>query len=89
MLMTALYIAFALISLALLLTVISLARGPSIPDRVLGLDTLYINSIALIILYGIAEASTIHFEAALLIAMLGFVSTAALCKYILRGDIIE
>ncbi|HSG02481.1 MAG TPA: K+/H+ antiporter subunit F [Marinobacterium sp.] len=89
MLMTALYIAFALISLALLLTVISLARGPSIPDRVLGLDTLYINSIALIILYGIAEASTIHFEAALLIAMLGFVSTAALCKYMLRGDIIE
>jgi len=89
MLMPALYIAFALISLALLLNVVSLARGPSIPDRVLSLDTLYINSIALIIVYGIAEASTINFEAALLIAMLGFVSTAALCKYMVRGDIIE
>ena len=89
MLIYALYLAFGLISLALLLNVISLARGPSLPDRVLDLDTLYINSIALIIVYGIAEASTIHFEAALLIAMLGFVSTAALCKYMLRGDIIE
>ena len=89
MLMSALYIAFALISVALLLNVINLARGPSIPDRVLSLDTLYINSIALIIVYGIAEASTINFEAALLIAMLGFVSTAALCKYMVRGDIIE
>lgn len=89
MLISALYIAFAMISLALLMNIISLIRGPSVPDRVLGLDTLYINSIALIIVYGIAESSTIHFEAALLIAMLGFVSTAALCKYMLRGDIIE
>lgn len=89
MLSLALNIAFVLVAFALLLNVISLARGPSLPDRVLGLDTLYINSIALIILYGIAESSTIHFEAALLIAMLGFVSTAALCKYMIRGDIIE
>jgi multicomponent K+:H+ antiporter subunit F len=89
MLSFALYLAFILIAIALLLNVIRLARGPSVPDRILGLDTLYINSIALIIVYGIAESSTIHFEAALMIAMLGFVSTAALCKYLLRGDIIE
>lgn len=89
MLNFALYIAFILIAIALLLNVIRLARGPSVPDRILGLDTLYINSIALIIVYGIAESTTIHFEAALMIAMLGFVSTAALCKYLLRGDIIE
>jgi len=50
---------------------------------------MYINSIALIILFGIASATTLYFEAALLIAMLGFVSTAAMCKYILRGDLIE
>ena len=89
MLSSALYIAFGLVSLALFLNIISVIRGPSLPDRILGLDTLYINSIALILLYGMIELSSIHFEAALLIAMLGFVSTAALCKYLLRGDIIE
>lgn len=89
MLTYALYIAFGLVSIALLLNVFSVVKGPSLPDRILGLDTLYINSIALILLYGMAESSSIHFEAALLIAMLGFVSTAALCKYLLRGDIIE
>ncbi|MGB1173497.1 MAG: K+/H+ antiporter subunit F, partial [Marinobacterium sp.] len=67
----------------------SLVRGPSLPERILSLDTLYINSIGLILIYGIVQASSINFEAALLIAMLGFVSTAALCKYLLRGDIIE
>jgi multicomponent K+:H+ antiporter subunit F len=50
---------------------------------------MYINAIALILLYGIYAESVLYFEAALLIAMLGFVSTAALCKYLLRGDIIE
>jgi multicomponent K+:H+ antiporter subunit F len=50
---------------------------------------MYINAIALILLYGIYIKSALYFEAAVLIAMLGFVSTAALCKYLLRGDIIE
>lgn len=89
MLMTALEIAFGMVSLALLFNIFIVVRGPSLPDRILGLDTLYINSIALILLYGMIELSSIHFEAALLIAMLGFVSTAALCKYLIRGDIIE
>ena len=89
MLVTALEIAFGMVSLALLLNIFIVVRGPSLPDRILGLDTLYINSIALILLYGMIELSSIHFEAALLIAMLGFVSTAALCKYLIRGDIIE
>ena len=52
-------------------------------------QTMYINSIALIILYGMSLGTTLYFEAALLIAMLGFVSTVAVCKYLLRGDIIE
>ncbi|HEY0922817.1 MULTISPECIES: K+/H+ antiporter subunit F [Rheinheimera] len=80
---------FAMISIALLLNLYRLLRGPSIPDRILALDTMYINSIALIILYGLLMESPLYFEAALLIAMLGFVSTVAVCKFLLRGDIIE
>jgi len=89
MLTNALYIAFGLVALALILNMFSILRGPSLPDRILGLDTLFINSIALILMYGMLKLTSIHFEASLLIAMLGFVGTAALCKYILRGDIIE
>ena len=89
MLSTAILIATTLVCLSLVLNLWRLFKGPSRPDRILALDTMYINSIALIILFGIASASTLYFEAALLIAMLGFVSTAAMCKYILRGDLIE
>uniref|UniRef100_A0A486XPK9 Na(+) H(+) antiporter subunit F n=1 Tax=Rheinheimera sp. BAL341 TaxID=1708203 RepID=A0A486XPK9_9GAMM len=80
---------FAMISVALLLNLWRLLRGPSVSDRILALDTMYINSIALIILYGLLMGSPLYFEAALLIAMLGFVSTVAVCKFLLRGDIIE
>jgi multicomponent K+:H+ antiporter subunit F len=89
MLEISLKIALVMISVALIMNTFSLVRGPSLPERILSLDTLYINSIGLILIYGIVQASSINFEAALLIAMLGFVSTAALCKYLLRGDIIE
>jgi multicomponent K+:H+ antiporter subunit F len=89
MLSSAILIANTLVCMSLLLNLWRLFRGPSRPDRVLALDTMYINSIALIILFGISSNTTLYFEAALLIAMLGFVSTAAMCKYILRGDIIE
>jgi multicomponent K+:H+ antiporter subunit F len=78
-----------MIGLSLLLNIWRLLIGPSIPDRILALDTMYINTIALIILYGINMGTALYFEAALLIAMLGFVSTVAVCKYLLRGDIIE
>ncbi|WP_250655862.1 K+/H+ antiporter subunit F [Alkalimarinus coralli] len=89
MLSTAIAIATTLVCLSLILNMWRLFRGPGRPDRILALDTMYINSIALIILFGISSGSTLYFEAALLIAMLGFVSTAAMCKYILRGDLIE
>ena len=69
--------------------VIRLLKGPSAADRVLALDTMYINTIALLIVYGIHAGLGIFFEAALLIALMGFISTVALCKYLLRGDIIE
>ena len=78
-----------MISIALFLNLWRLLQGPRISDRILALDTMYINAIALILLYGIYMGSPLYFEAALLIAMLGFVSTSALCKYLLRGDIIE
>ena len=79
----------ALVGLALLLTLVRLIRGPSMPDRILALDTLYINALALIVLLGIWEGSDLYFEAALLIAVMGFVGTVAVTKYLLRGDIIE
>lgn len=89
MLKTAILIATVLVCISMVLNLWRVFIGPSRPDRILALDTMYINSIALIILFGIASSTTLYFEAALLIAMLGFVSTAAMCKYILRGDLIE
>ncbi|MBT3144511.1 K+/H+ antiporter subunit F [Neptunomonas phycophila] len=89
MLEISLMIATAMVMVSLVLNVWRLFRGPDKPDRILALDTMYINSIALILLFGLFMGTAIYFEAALMIAMLGFVSTAALCKYLLRGDIIE
>jgi multicomponent K+:H+ antiporter subunit F len=84
----ALSFAFGCFGLALLLALWRLIKGPGIADRVLALDTLFINAIGLIILYGIAGGTQI-FEAAMIIAMLGFVSTVAYARYMLRGNIIE
>ena len=77
------------LGLALLLSLFRLLRGPTAVDRVLALDTLYVNTVALLIVSGIAFADSVYFEAALLIAMLGFVGTVALSRFILRGDVIE
>ena len=77
-----------LLVLALLLTLARLVRGPCLPDRMLALDTLYVNAIALLILLGIWQGTTLYFEVALLIAVLGFVGTVAVAN-MLRGDIIE
>lgn len=81
--------AMAMLSIALLLNLWRLFVGPSLLDRILALDTMYINTIALLILFGIYQDSNYNFEAALLIAVMGFVGTVALAKYLLRGDIIE
>jgi multicomponent K+:H+ antiporter subunit F len=89
MIEAALGVGFATVAVAMLLNLYRLAVGPDVVDRVLALDTLVINSIALIILIGVALGSDLYFEAALLIAMLGFVSTVAFCKFLLRGDVIE
>jgi multicomponent K+:H+ antiporter subunit F len=75
--------------LALLLAAWRLLRGPSTPDRILALDTLYVNAVALLMLLGIMLGTSLYFEAALVIALLGFVGTVALARFVLRGDIIE
>ena len=82
-------IATAIIAVASLLTLYRLARGPDVLDRILALDTLVINTIGLIVVIGLWFRTTMYFEAALLFAMVGFVTTVALCKYLLRGNVIE
>jgi multicomponent K+:H+ antiporter subunit F len=89
MLTTAIWIASSFMGLALLLNLYRLLRGPDIPDRIVALDTAYVNAIALLVLFGIQQGSRAYFEIALLMAMVGFVGTAMLAKYLLRGDIIE
>jgi multicomponent K+:H+ antiporter subunit F len=89
MLSIAVTLAFGLVAAALALSLWRLLRGPDKPDRILALDTLYVNAIAILVLLGIHLDSSLYFEAALLIAMMGFVGTIALSKYLLRGDIIE
>jgi multicomponent K+:H+ antiporter subunit F len=89
MLSAAILIAFFCIAGALVLNFWRLFAGPTLPDRILALDTMAINTIALLVLLGIHQNLTEFFEAALLIAMMGFIGTVALCKYLLRGDIIE
>lgn len=89
MIETSIAIALGLFAVAMALNLYRLLRGPSLPDRILALDTLYVNTIALLVLVGLRQGSTVYFEAALLIAMLGFASTVVLGKYVLRRDIIE
>ncbi len=89
MLKIAIQIGFVMVAIAFIFSTLRLIKGPSVPDRILALDTLYINAIALLILLGIHLGSALYFEAALLIALIGFVSTIALSKYLLRGDIVE
>jgi multicomponent K+:H+ antiporter subunit F len=85
----ALALAFVLVSAALLLSLARLVIGPDKPDRILALDTLYVNTVALLVLLGVQLASDLFFEAALLIALIGFIGTVALAKFLTRGDIIE
>lgn len=77
------------IALAMALTAWRLLRGPDAPDRVLALDTLYVNTGGLVIVLGLRLDSTLLFEAALVIAMLGFIATVALARFIARGDVVE
>jgi multicomponent K+:H+ antiporter subunit F len=75
--------------LAMLCALVRLFRGPRAQDRVLALDTFYINGMLSLLLVGIRSSATVYFDMALLIALFGFVSTVALAKFILRGEVIE
>jgi len=82
-------VAQILLAVAMACAVFRVLRGPRAQDRVLGVDTLYVNATMLLLTFGIRTASTLYFEAALIIALLGFVTTAALAKFLMRGEVIE
>ena len=85
----ALDFAAAALGLAMLLCGWRLLRGPEVVDRVLALDTMYVNVVALVVVQGLRLRSELLFEAALIVALLGFVSTVALARYLTRGDVVE
>jgi|TARA_B110000211_G_scaffold183506_1_gene207979 multicomponent K+:H+ antiporter subunit F len=85
----ALIIAFITLALGQILSMVRLVLGPTPGDRILALDTMVVNALGLVVVLGIHQGLQIYFEVSLLIAMLGFVSTVALARFILRGDIIE
>jgi multicomponent K+:H+ antiporter subunit F len=89
MLSVAIDVAFALLGLSLAITLLRVLRGPDVTDRILALDTLYVNSAAMLVLYGLDLGTGRYYEAALLIAMLGFITTVVLSKFLTRGDVIE
>jgi len=86
---SALTFAIAAFAVALVLNLLRLFTAHTVTDRILALDTMTVNIIALIVLGGVKSGSTVNYEAALLFALTGFISTVAFCKYLLRGSIIE
>ena len=82
-------IAMFLLALAMLLTLVRLLKGPTAQDRVLALDCMYLNGMLLMLVLGIQYGSSNYFEAALLVALFGFVGSTAMAKFLLRGEVIE
>jgi multicomponent K+:H+ antiporter subunit F len=78
-----------LLGLATLCTAYRMLVGPRAQDRVLALDTFYVNAMLLLLTFGVQTGRTLYFEAAMIIALLGFVATAALAKFLMRGEVIE
>ena len=85
----AIVVTFIALSLGQILSMVRLVLGPTPGDRILALDTMVVNALGLVVMLGIYQGTQIYFEVSLLIAMLGFVSTVAMARFILRGDIIE
>lgn len=84
-----LLIAQVLLGVAMVIASFSMIRGPRAQDRIVSLDALYVNAMLLLLVFGIKTGSTLYFEAALVISLLGFVATLALAKFVMRGEIIE
>lgn len=82
-------IAQMLLALAMACAVYRMIKGPRAQDRVLSLDSLYINAMLLMVTFGIRSGTTLYFEVALIIAVLGFASSVALAKFLMRGEVIE
>jgi multicomponent K+:H+ antiporter subunit F len=82
-------VAQVLLGLAMACACFRILRGPRAQDRVVAFDSLYVNAMLLLLVFGIGSGSALYFEAALIIALLGFVSTVALAKFLLRGEVIE
>ncbi|SDH81675.1 K+/H+ antiporter subunit F [Nitrosomonas sp. Nm132] len=78
-----------MLTIAMVLALTRMIKGPRAQDRVLGLDTLYVNSMLLILVFGIRTGNTLYFEVSLIIGILGFVATVALAKFLMRGEVIE
>ena len=78
-----------MLGLAMICAIFRLLWGPRAQDRILGIDSLYVNVMLILVTFGIRSGTTLYFEAALLIALLGFVGTTALAKFLLRGEVIE
>ncbi|WP_375229804.1 K+/H+ antiporter subunit F [Roseobacter sp. S98] len=85
----AVIVAFVAVAVGQILAMVRLVIGPETGDRILALDTMVVNAIGMIVLLGISQGTGIYFEVSLIIAMLGFVSTVAYTRFVLRGDIIE
>ena len=85
----AVWLSLGCFGLSLLLCLYRVVFSTALPDRILALDTMTINVIAVFVIVGIAEGTPVYFEAAMLFAMVGFISTVAFAKFLLRGDIIE
>lgn len=79
----------AMLLLSMLLAAWRMMHGPRAQDRVLGLDTLYLNAMLMILVQGMRSGVGVYFEAALIIGMLGFTATVALAKFLMRGEVIE
>ena len=88
-LMVTLWIVQAALAVAMCLSVYRMVGGPRAQDRILGLDTLYVCAMLELLAFGVRTGSTIYFEAALVIGMLGFVATVSLAKFLMRGEVIE
>lgn len=86
--MAAFYAALCFV-LAMMLALLRIFLGPSAQDRVLAFDTLYINGMLTLLMLGIRSHSGVYFDMALLISLFGFVSSIALSKFLLRGEVIE
>ena len=78
-----------LLGIAMAIAAFRMVRGPRAQDRIVSLDALYLNAMLLLLVFGIRTQSTLYFEAALVISLLGFIATLALAKFVMRGEIIE